>query len=838
MNSVKYKSNKFILLGIVSFFIGSPIFAVSIRAKLINPKKEVAEKNLSVLIFETKKFAQTDAEGNVVLEFPAPGDYTLRLLRDTGIQEIKISVGSNDETRTIYTEKKAQAAKGGIVVEGEREKTISSRTKVRYEEIKRMPGTFGEALRSIETLPGVIPNIGFGGGANGIIVRGADPDANTYLYDDLPILYPFHLDGLTSVIHNDLIKSIDLYSGAYPANFNNATGGVIEIETVDAIQKTKGAFQVSLWNTTAYAATPTFGGKGYVAIAGKIGYLDKSLGATGLLPEGIRLPRYNDSQIKFVHNFTPEHQISFYNLTAQDNFAIDLPNKPANDPTSDSISNFAGAKASFGRSFRTSAIRYSWIPGDQFQNRITLINFDPINEYNVGIGTIQGKQYTRPSYVGVRQDAFWTAAKFLKVDFGSEYRRLAYRDYGSDIALSDPTKPNPNPYNTANPDFVSRPLSIRGLSSYYNGYATLHFKFGNFAFEPGVRYDHIEVTRNGALTPRATASYTIPEIGKGLTFYGSGGDVARFPTSTVFNEETGNPDLRFEKARKLSVGIDQKIDQVWQIKAEVFKNQFTDTIVSDPYISTPIGLNPDKTQWMSQPVVANRPLNYSNRASGWSHGYEIMIRKNSRAGMRDWFGWISYTWSQSFQNSNIYQIYEGDNSQLSTIERKILAEYFPNSKEQLAPWDRTHVANVIYGWRVTEEYQIGGRWSYLTSSPSRPIIGDDGGKFSNPLNGLTYWNPTYSNNPYTSEYGNVKRGSDFHRLDIRIDKFENYSWGYMNWYLEIVNVYLRKNKNGYDFNNSRPFSGTNPSESDTFGTLELPGGTVIPFFNVGMEVHF
>ncbi len=791
------------------------------------------------MVFETKKFFQTDAEGNVTLEFPSQGEYTLRLLRDTGMQEVKISVGATDESRTIYTEKKEQTSvKGGIVVEGEREKTVAARTKVRYEEIKRMPGTFGEALRSLETLPGVIPNIGFGGGANGIIVRGADPQSNTYLYDDLPILYPYHLDGLTSVIHNDLIKTIDLYSGAHPANFNNATGGVIEIETVDTIQKAKGAFQVSLWNTTAYAATPTPNGKGYLAIAGKLGYLDKTIGASGLLPEGIRLPRYNDSQIKYVYNFTPEHQISFYNLTAQDNFAIDLPNKVANDPTKDPISTFSGAKASFGQSFRTTALRYTWAPGDKFQNRITLINFDPIQEYNVGIGTIQGKQYVRPNYTGVRQDATWKAFDFLKIDFGSEYRRLSFRDYGDQIRLTNPNNPSPNPYNTTNPDFTSQPLSVKGISGYYNGYTTLHFKYGNFLFEPGVRYDHLEVTRNGALTPRATMAYTFPKIGNGLTIYGNGGDVARFPQTTVFNKETGNPDLRFEKARKFSVGVDQKFNSVWQIKVEVFKNQFTDTIVSDPYISTPIGMNPDKTQWMSNPVVANRALNYSNRETGWSHGYELLIRKNSKQGSRDWFGWLSYTWSQTFTNNNIYQIYDGDNSQLYGMERRILAEFFPNSKEQLAAWDRTHVINLIYGWRVTEDYQIGGRWSYLTSTPTRPIIGDDGGRFSNPLNGITYWNSVYSNNPYTSEYGNVKRGADFHRLDIRFDKFENYSWGYINWYLEIVNVYLRKNTNGENFDNSKPFSATNPVPSQTFGTLEMPGGTVIPFFNVGMEVHF
>ena len=123
--------------------------------------------------------------------------------------------------------------------------------------------------------------------------------------------------------------------------------------------------------------------------------------------------------------------------------------------------------------------------------------------------------------------------------------------------------------NTADPDFISQPLSVKGLSGYYNGYTTLHFKFGNFLIEPGVRYDHLEVTNNGALAPRATASYTFPELGKGLTIFGSGGDLARFPQTTVFNKETGNPDLRFEKVRKVSAGFEQKFNSVWQVTFEV-----------------------------------------------------------------------------------------------------------------------------------------------------------------------------------------------------------------------------------------------------------------------------
>lgn len=835
MNSANKKSIKLILALLVAL-IANPLFSVSVKAKLYNAKTEKGEKNLSVMVFETKKFFLTDAEGNVNIEFPAPGEYTLRLLKETGTVDIKITV-NGDDTRTIYTEKKAPP-KVGINVAGEREKTVASRTKVRYEEIKRMPGTFGEALRALETLPGVVPNIGFGGGANGIIVRGADPQSNTYLYDDLPILYAYHLDGLTSVIHNDLIKSIDLYRGAYPANFNNATGGVIEIETIDSVNKAKGAFQVSLWNTTAYSATPFANGKGYVAVGGKYGYLDRTLGQSGLLPEGIRLPRYNDSQVKFVYNFTPEHQIAFYNLTAQDNFAFDVPNKPVNDPTKDELGTFSSARANFGQSFRTTALRYSWIPSDKFQNRLTLISYDPIQEYNVGIGTIRGKEFTRATYAGLRQDATWTPNAMFKIDFGSEYRRLAFRNYGDQVRLRDPNIVNPNPYNTTNPDFVTQPLNVVGTSGYYNAYTTVHVKVGNFAFEPGVRYDHLQATKNGALGPRATISYTFPEVGKGLTIFANGGDMNRFPQTTVFNQETGNPDLRFESVRKTGVGIDQKINSVYEVKIELFKNEFKNTIVADPYASIPVGLNPDKNQWLSQPLVTNRSLNFSNKGDGWSHGYELLLRKNSRQGSRDWFGWISYTWSQSFSNTNIYKIYDGDTFQYSAIERKVLAEYANNSREQLATWDRTHVANVVYGWRATEEYQIGGRWSYLTSTPFRPITGDDGGRFTNPANGITFWNDTYSNNPYTADYGNVRRGADFHRLDIRFDKFENYSWGYLNWYLEIVNVYLRKNTNGESFDNSRPFSATNPTPSQTFGTLELPNRTVIPFFNIGMEAHF
>lgn len=184
-----------------------------------------------------------------------------------------------------------------------------SRTKLRFEEIKRMPGTFGEPLRSIETIPGVVPVAAFGGGANNYSFRGADPNTNLYLYDDLPILYPFHFDGLTATINGNLIKSMDVYTGVLPANFNNALGGVIEIESPDKVERSSGNFLTSLWAASANYQTTFANGKGYILGAVKVGYIDKTFETLGtlaggsLLPEGIRLPRYTDSQVKMVYNF-------------------------------------------------------------------------------------------------------------------------------------------------------------------------------------------------------------------------------------------------------------------------------------------------------------------------------------------------------------------------------------------------------------------------------------------------------------------------------------------------------------------------------------------------------
>nr|MBP9884852.1 TonB-dependent receptor [Leptospiraceae bacterium] len=353
-------------------------------------------------------------------------------------------------------------------------------------------------------------------------------------------------------------------------------------------------------------------------------------------------------------------------------------------------------------------------------------------------------------------------------------------------------------------------------------------------------HDYIDYSKQGVTGPRATISYKMDGILKGTTFFGGAGDYGRFPFfDQSISRESGNPNIQFEKARKYGGGIDQQITEEWSIKGEVFKQEFTNTIVNDPYISEPYGLNPDKYQRLQRPVVANKALNYSNSGTGWSHGYELYIKKANRPNSKDWFGWISYTWSQSYRNNNIYNAdYDLNKNRILSGDEQRLRALYPNSQELIFENDVTHLLSVVYGWRISEEYQIGGRWFYRTSNPYTPVIGDDGGRFKNPYNNQIFWNPQYSTNPFSNDYVNSRRQPSYHRLDIRIDKFLSYEWGYINLYLEIINIYIRKNVTGESYTTTAPFSKRNPVPQGDFFTLQLPSGMLIPFFNLGMEVRF
>jgi hypothetical protein len=144
---------------------------------------------------------------------------------------------------------------------------------------------------------------------------------------------------------------------------------------------------------------------------------------------------------------------------------------------------------------------------------------------------------------------------------------------------------------------------------------------------------------------------------------------------------------------------------------------------------------------------------FSNGAQGRVKGAEFLLKYPPRA---RFFGWVAYSLSKAER------------------QRPIDPEYVPFY------YDQRHVLTMLGSYKLTSSVNLGGRFRYSSGVPQTPVafvIFDSDHDLYLPVEG-----PRYSDNL-----------PDFHQLDVRVDKtFRFKSWK-MSGYLEVLNIYNKKN---------------------------------------------
>jgi len=107
-----------------------------------------------------------------------------------------------------------------------------TRRAIEEEQLTRIPGTRGDALRAVEVLPGV-GRTGFAENEGPPIIRGAQPYESMVTLDGAPIPLLYHFGGLTSVYNSHLLEQVELYPGNFSARYGRVVGGVVEAKTRD-----------------------------------------------------------------------------------------------------------------------------------------------------------------------------------------------------------------------------------------------------------------------------------------------------------------------------------------------------------------------------------------------------------------------------------------------------------------------------------------------------------------------------------------------------------------------------------------------------------------------------
>jgi len=122
-----------------------------------------------------------------------------------------------------------------VTIEGERESEEAARSPsihvVTPRDLQLIPAAGqSDLFRGMEMLPGISSTSDVN---SKFYVRGGAGDQNLVLLDGMKLFNPFHAYGTFGVIDPSIIRSADIYTGAFPANFGDRLSSVVNVTTRD-----------------------------------------------------------------------------------------------------------------------------------------------------------------------------------------------------------------------------------------------------------------------------------------------------------------------------------------------------------------------------------------------------------------------------------------------------------------------------------------------------------------------------------------------------------------------------------------------------------------------------
>ncbi len=206
-------------------------------------EKETGEPVLftNVYFYRTSIGATTDDNGYFVISKIKPGDYSL-MVTCVGFDTLKIpiTIKANEIISQKLYLNKSTVYLDEINISAAREdkvtQTQTSIIKITPKEIQQIPSIGGQPdlAQYLQILPGVI----FTGDQGGqLYIRGGPPIQNKVLFDGMIVYNPFHSIGLFSVFDVDILKSVDVYTGGFNAEYGGRISSVMDITTRDGNKK-------------------------------------------------------------------------------------------------------------------------------------------------------------------------------------------------------------------------------------------------------------------------------------------------------------------------------------------------------------------------------------------------------------------------------------------------------------------------------------------------------------------------------------------------------------------------------------------------------------------------
>lgn len=658
------------------------------------------------------------------------------------------------------------------------------------QDIEKIPGSNRDISRIVRSFPGVaFSPVGY---RNDLIVRGGGPSENRYFMDgiEIPNINHFATQGASggpvSLINTDLVREINFYTGAFPANRSGALSSVLDFKLFNGnperqdFKATLGSSEVSFSGNGHFSPNTTYQ---FSIRQSYLQFVFKLLG----LPF---LPNYIDGQVKIKSKLTEKDELTFLGLGGIDRMKLNT------DEKGESVEYLLSYLPVIHQDTYTIGTVYKHYSGKHNQsiflshnylnNRMTkYVNNDERSEENLMLRLRSSEQKTSLRLENDSKVGLWR----FKQGIESSYSR--YTNHTMQRAFIE-----------GQPSWIRYQTDL-GLWS-WGLFASAEYTTpdGHFSTSAGIRSDASYFGKLGnlmkQLSPRISAKYTIDEH---WSLGGSAGIYYELPpyTSLGFKDNDGNPvnrDLKYQRVASGSIGINWSPIPQLIISMESFYKKYSNMplCIAD---NIPLACKGN-----DYGIFGNEALTSS--AQGRAYGLELLAK---------------------------WQIPDKINA--STSLTLYQSEYRNNENSPYLPsaWDNHYILNMSCIWDLPKQWSIGGKMSLIGGAPYTPFDIEKSSLVSAwDAQGRPY-------NDYT-QY-NTERLESFAQLDLRIDKNYYFKKWRLGLYISLQNVTGSKLRQQDAFVSTGTIE--NPSDPlDTqryiMKTIKQETGNIIP--SIGITVEF
>ncbi len=578
-----------------------------------------------VKIVQTDERQTTDENGKFIFNTVPEGTYTLVTTQpDTELtqQTIVIVVAEETINLEIYFGT-AEYRLDEVEVTGERDPKTLSKKSLQSQEITRLPGTGGDALRALPAIPGIGVANDFSGA---LYIRGGSDEDNLYYFDRVPVGYPYHFGGLVSSLSSEIIDRIDVYAGGYGAEYGVDSQAVIDIYSQNNSRANLGGkFNLNLLYSEGLLEGK-IGENGFWYAAGRRSYIDLFVGSFAFDAGSITaFPRFWDYQLKAGYDLSEKHQLFFNLFASGDRFALKLDGENVDE-------DFRG-NTSFESGFEGAGFHLRSILTDRLTSYLSLTRSDFL--FDVNAGPTFSLKIDAPSYT-LREDITYELNPRHRLESGLILGLEPGQVTGTFTRIPD----------EGEIDFDIRFEERVALDEYVRGQRIEGYLQNRHTVLPylsvvyGLRFDYFNRIDELSIQPRGSILIELPNRSELQFSYGL---YNQSPLPALLSPSIGNPALKSSQASHYILELKRQLSQDTEIKMAAYYKDLT-------------GL-----------VTVDEEAAYLNQGEGYAQGTEIFLRH--RGGER-FFGWISYAYALSERRDRPgepYRLYSFDQTHVATL---------------------------------------------------------------------------------------------------------------------------------------------------------------------------